>query len=276
MQKFDRSVSLLCWAYNEEPNIAEYLAKASSLMDSTVEDYEIVLIDDGSTDRTYDIAKTVQNNDGRLKIFRNGKNLGSGISHRVAISKASKDFLFWQTVDWAYDISELRKSLEHLKTFDVVQGVRLGAVSGRRRSGALQRLFHLFRWKHLKRRSDSLSKAFVSVVNYLLVRVLFRVPVSDFQNVTFYSTGWIQSVQFEARSAFANPEGLIKAYWSGMTIKEVPIGFIPRQRGVAKGTRFPAIRAAIFDIIRLWFKWTVLGNRGRITKGQVISLDSAC
>jgi glycosyltransferase involved in cell wall biosynthesis len=275
MQKFDRSVSLLCWAYNEEPNIAEYLAKASSLMDSTVEDYEIVLIDDGSTDRTYNIAKTVQDNDGRLKIFRNGKNLGSGISHRVAISKASKDFLFWQTVDWAYDISELRKSLEHLKTFDVVQGVRLGAVSGRRPSGALQRLFHLFRWKHLKRRSDSLSKAFVSVVNYLLVRVLFRVPVSDFQNVTFYSTGWIQSVQFEARSAFANPEGLIKAYWSGMRIKEVPIGFIPRRHGVAKGTRFPAIRAAIFDIIRLWFKWTVLGNRGRITKGQVISLDSA-
>ena len=276
MQKFDRSVSLLCWAYNEEPNIAEYLAKASSLMDSTVEDYEIVLIDDGSTDRTYDIAKTVQNNDGRLKIFRNGKNLGSGISHRVAISKASKDFLFWQTIDWAYDISELRKSLEHLKTFDVVQGVRLGAVSGRRRSGALQRLFYLFSTKHLKRRSDSLSKAFVSVVNYLLVRVLFRVPVSDFQNVTFYSTRWIQSVQFEARSAFANPEGLIKAYWSGMTIKEVPIGFIPRQRGVAKGTRLAAVRAAIFDIIRLWFKWTVLGKRGRVTKGQVISLDSAC
>jgi len=276
MQKFDRSVSLLCWAYNEEPNIAEYLAKASSLMDSTVEDYEIVLIDDGSTDRTYDIAKTVQNNDGRLKIFRNGKNLGSGISHRVAISKASKDFLFWQTIDWAYDISELRKSLEHLKTFDVVQGVRLGAVSGRRRSGALQRLFYLFSTKHLKRRSDSLSKAFVSVVNYLLVRVLFRVPVSDFQNVTFYSTRWIQSVQFEARSAFANPEGLIKAYWSGMTIKEVPIGFIPRQRGVAKGTRLAAVRAAIFDIIRLWFKWTVLGKRGRVTKGHVISLDSAC
>lgn len=273
MEKFDRSVSLLCWAYNEEPNIAEYLAKVSSLLDSTVEDYEIVLVDDGSTDRTYDIAKTVQNHNARLKIFRNGKNLGSGISHRVAISNASKEFLFWQTVDWAYDISNLRQALEHLKTFDVIQGVRLGAVAGR--SGPLYRLLHLVSTEHLKQRSDSVSKAFVSVVNYLLVRLLFRVPVSDFQNVTFYPTKWIQSVQFEARSAFANPEGLIKAYWSGMTIKEVSIGFIPRQRGVAKGTRFPAIRAAIFDIIRLWFSWTVLGKRGRITKGRVISLDSA-
>ena len=49
--KFDRSVSLLSWAYNEEDSILEFLEKATHLMDSTVEDYEIVLIDDGSTDR---------------------------------------------------------------------------------------------------------------------------------------------------------------------------------------------------------------------------------
>jgi hypothetical protein len=192
----------------------------------------------------------------------------------VAISKATKEFLFWQTVDWAYDISDLRKSLEHLKTFDVVQGVRIGAVAGS--SWPLQGLLNLFSSKHLKQRSDSVSKAFVSVINYVLIRLLFRVPVSDFQNVTFYPTKWIQSVRFEARSSFANPEGLIKAYWSGMTIKQVSIGFIPRQHGVAKGTRLPAIRAAIFDIVRLWLKWTVLRKRGRVSKGRVISLDGGC
>lgn len=274
-EKFDRSVSLLSWAYNEELNIADYLARASALMDATVKDYEIILIDDGSTDRTYQIAKSVQKQHPRLKVFQNGTNQGSGVSHRVAISKASKDYLFWQTVDWSYDISDLRRCLEHLKTYDIVQGVRLGARPEERGLGPLQTFLHIFSTAHLNQRSDNVKKALVSVINYVLVRTLFRVPVSDFQNVTFYPTRWIQSVRFEATSAFANPEGLIKAYWNGMTIKEVPIGFIPRRHGVGKGTRLRAIRAAVLDILRLWFKWVIKGGRGDISKGRIIHLEEA-
>ena len=162
-----------------------------------------------------------------------------------------------------------------MKTHDVVQGVRLGASADARGLGALRKLFHIFSSTHLNQRSDNLKKALVSVINYVLVRTLFRVPASDFQNVTFYPTRWIQSVRFEASSAFANPEGLIKAYWSGMTIKEVPIGFIPRRQGVGNGTRFRAIRAAVLDILRLWFKWVVRGRRGPITKGRILHIDEA-
>ncbi|HEY7168084.1 MAG TPA: glycosyltransferase family 2 protein [Candidatus Binatia bacterium] len=266
---------MLSWAYNEELNIADYLARASALMDATAKDYEIILIDDGSTDRTYEIAKSVQRQNPRLRIFQNGRNMGSGVSHRVAISKASKEYLFWQTVDWSYDISELRRCLEHLKTYDIVQGVRLGARPEERRLGPVRRFFHIFSTTHLNRRSDNVKKALVSVINYVLVRTLFRVPVSDFQNVTFYPTRWIQSVRFEASSAFANPEGLIKAYWNGMTIKEVPIGFIPRRHGVGKGTRLRAIRAAVLDILRLWFKWVIKGGRGNVSKGRIIRIEDA-
>ena len=60
LSKFDRSVSLLCWAYNEEASIGAFLERATRLMEETVEDYEIVLIDDGSTDRTYEVASKFQ------------------------------------------------------------------------------------------------------------------------------------------------------------------------------------------------------------------------
>ena len=123
MPKFDRSVSLLCWGYNEEKSIGEYLERAIALMDATVEDYEIVLIDDGSTDRTYEIAKSFQDKHPQLKIFQNECNLNVGISSRRAIQRASKEFLFWQTIDWCYDISDLRQHLEYLKQYDIVQGV---------------------------------------------------------------------------------------------------------------------------------------------------------
>jgi hypothetical protein len=210
-----------------------------------------------------------------LKIFRNGKNLGSGNSSRIAIQKASKEFLFWQTIDWSYDISNLRLFVEYLKTYDIVQGVRIGSVGGNQ--ALLKPLLcirQLLSIEHLSRRSDTIRKGFVSVVNYILIRLLFRVPLSDFQNVTFYPTKWIQSIQFEAKSSFVNPEGLIKSYWSDMTIKEVPIDFLPRRQGVSKGTRINAIKAAIHDILRLWFRWIILGRRGRVKKGKIISVNS--
>jgi len=274
LPRFDRSVSLLCWAYNEEDSIREYLERARQLMESCVEDYEIVLIDDGSTDRTYAIAEAFREEVPRLKIFRNETNLNVGISSQRAIQRASKEFLFWQTIDWSYDISNLRSFLEHLKDCDIVQGVRRTPdVREGISPNSPASLFGLFDVKRLTRRSDTAPKAIVSLINYLLIRLLFQVPLSDFQNVTFYPTKWIQSIRYESKSSFANPEGLIKSYWSGKAIKEVTINFIPRAKGKAKGTRMKAIRNSVGDIFRLWWRWIVLGKRGEIKKGRIYGVS---
>lgn len=272
--KFELSVSLLCWAYNEEDSILEYLERATQLMDSVVEDYEIILIEDGSTDRTYQIAKAFQEKNPRLKIFQNERNLNVGISSQRAIQRASKEFLFWQTIDWCYDISHLRQFLEYLKSYDIVQGVRRKPTDVKFKFiKPFVVILNLLGIKHLTRRSDTVPKAIVSVINYLLIRVLFRVPLSDFQNVTFYPTKHIKSINYESRSSFSNPEGLIKSYWKGMTIKEVPINFISRDKGEAKGTRFRAIKNSVSDIIRLWVKWIVLCGRGYVKKGHIHRLN---
>jgi glycosyltransferase involved in cell wall biosynthesis len=275
MNKFDRSVSLLCWAYNEEDSIQGYLEKATQLMETTVEDYEIVLIDDGSTDETYEIAKAFQEKNSRLKIFKNERNLNVGISSQRAIQRASKEFLLWQTIDWCYDISDLRLFLEYLIAYDIVQGVRRKPVDVKVKFfKPFVSILKLFGMKHLTRRSDTVQKAIVSLINYLLIRLLFKVPLSDFQNVTFYPTRWIQSVKYEAKSSFANPEGLIKSYWNGMSIKEVPINFLPRSRGEAKGTSLKAIANSVKDILKLWFQWVILGKRGEIKKGKIYGVSS--
>lgn len=275
LPKFDRSVSLVCWAYNEEASIGQYLERACALLDETVSDYEIILIEDGSTDGTYELAAEFQAKNPRLRVYRNESNLNVGISSRRAIQKASKEFLFWQTIDWCYDIREIRQFLEHLKTYDIVQGVRRRPVEVRLiLLKPFVAVLHLFGIKHLTRRSDTVTKAVVSVINYALIRLLFKVPISDFQNVTFYPTKWIQSIEFEAKSSFANPEGLIKSHWAGLSIKEVAINFIPRSEGTAKGTRSRAILNSVRDILRLWFVWIILGRRGAVKKGKIIRLTS--
>ncbi len=251
-------LSMLGWALNEAENITEYIERAEKFLASLTDDFELVVIDDGSTDRTAAIVEEHQASRPWLRLHRNGRNRGSGYNTKVAISLARKDYLFWQMVDWSYDLSHLAESLPHLGTdCDVLQGVRQGTVS-------LRGL--------LSHRSDSAYKGLVSISNYLLVRLLFRLPVHDYQNVTVYPRELIQSVSLESESAFTNPECLLKVWWKGATIREFPVAFLKRQRGVAKGTRPAVVLRSIADILRWWWRWMVLGRRPDRGRGRVIAL----
>jgi glycosyltransferase involved in cell wall biosynthesis len=274
LPKFNRSVSLVCWAYNEEELIGDYLARANEILQKTVEDYEIVVVDDSSTDRTYEIVKNLLKDCPQIKLIQNPVNLNVGLSSQKAIMNATKEYLFWQTIDWSYDLSYLRVFLELLKSYDIVAGVRREPVKAADRSmKPILGLLKLFGIKHITRRSDTIQKAIISVINYLLIRLLFNVPLSDYQNVVFYPTRLIQQITFESRSSFSNPEFLFKSYWKGANIVEVPISFLPRQAGKAKGTRPKAIMNSVSDIFRLWFKWIIFGQRENLRKGHIKRLD---
>lgn len=271
-KKFDKGVSFLCWAYNEELLMRDFLFRADRLLRETVEDYEIVVVDDGSTDRTQEIIRLIQSELTHIRLLENPRNLDCGLSLARAVQAATKEYLFWQTVDWAYDISSLRTYLEFLREYDIVTGARSLPVREAdrpfERFGGLQ-LLRLFRIRHITRRSDNIPKALVSLVNYGLIRLLFGVPLSDFQNVTIYPTRLLQPIGHEATSSFANPEGLMKCYWKGARIIEVPISFLPRRVGRGKGTRMRALFASTKDIFRLWFKWVLLGKRNDAGTGTI-------
>ena len=249
------SLSMLGWALNEEESIAGYIDRAGAFLAALTDDYELILIDDGSTDRTWEIAAGCQETRPWLKPYRNEGNRGSGYNTKRAISLATRDYVFWQTVDWAYDIRYLAAALNDLSTVDVLQGVRVDTTSAK---GMVQQ------------RSDNPYKGLVSVVNYRLIRTLFRLPLGDYQNVTVYPRRLIQSVTLETESAFTNPECLLKTWWRGSTFKEVPVPFVKRQRGRGTGTRPGAIAAAIADILYWWLQWVVLRRRSSVARGRVI------
>jgi hypothetical protein len=170
----------------------------------------------------------------------------------------------------------LRIFLELLKSYDIVAGVRRSPVKvadNIKFVKPILGLLKLFGVKHITKRSDTIRKAFVSVINYSLIRVLFGMPLSDYQNVVFYPRKTIQSIEFESTSSFANPEGLLKTYWRGASIVEVPISFMPRTAGEAKGTHSRAIIASVKDIFSLWFKWIIRRKRGPIRKGTIRRFD---
>lgn len=249
LPKFNRSVSLLTWGLNEEALVREFLDRAFTLLDSTVEDFEVIFVNDGSTDCTAEILAAYAAKEPRLKVITNEVNMNVGRSCRRAIAAAGKDFLLWQTVDWSYDIAHLRIFLGLLNHFDVIQGVRPVPI---RLLSYIPVLRSLYR---VRTRSDDLRKALVSLGNYYLLRILFGVPFHDFQNVTIYPRALIQSVELTGDSSFLNPECLLRTYERGATFLEVPIPFIRRTQGQAKGTKLSSIMRSIRNIVKAWLKW---------------------
>src|SRR6266851_4650771 len=252
------SFSMLGWALNEEENVAEYIYRAEAFLRSMSDDFELILIDDASTDRTRDLIVEHQKTRPWLRLVVNEHNRGAGYNAKRAISLATKEYLFWQPVDWSYDISKLPESLPLLRQYDILQGFREKPTS----LGDL-----------LKRRSDTPYKGFVSIANYLMVRVLFNLPLHDCQNVTLYPLPLIQSVRLECESAFINPECLLKTWWKGASFKEFPAPFLRRERGKSRGTKPLQIVIAVRDILLYWFRWIVMNGRQDRKRGTVSYWD---
>ena len=242
------SLSMLGWALNEEENVAGYIDRAGAYLHALTDRYELIVIDDGSTDRTWSMMTEAQRTRPWLKPYRNERNRGSGYNTKRAISLATQDYVFWQTVDWAYDIRGLAAALPQLNEVDVLQGVRVGTASA---SG-------------IGRRSDNAYKGVVSIVNYWLIRLLFRLPF------TVYPRTLIQGVTLETESSFTNAECLLKTWWRGATFREVEVPFLKRERGRSTGTKPRAIVNAIRDILTWWTRWVLLGRRPDRKRGRIL------
>jgi glycosyltransferase involved in cell wall biosynthesis len=264
--KFDRGVSLLAWGYNEGLLVEPFLTRAIDLLNAAAADWEIIFVDDCSTDRTPELLHAFAAREPRLKVIRHERNMNVGIACRTAISHASKEFFFSQTVDWSYDIGKLRIFLELLKYFDVVQGVRPVPIRLLSYIPVVRTIYRV------RRRSDTLYKAVISLTNYYVLRLLFSAPFHDFQNLTFYRTETIRELEIIGRTSFVNPELLLKSYYRGASFIEVPIRFIPRTEGLAKGTKLKSVARAAIDTVKNWIAWGLhfrLRHRDPVTSRRI-------
>ncbi|HWI17400.1 MAG TPA: glycosyltransferase family 2 protein [Vicinamibacterales bacterium] len=246
---FRPAISMLGWALNEEQNIAEYVSRAEVFLSAISDDFELIVIDDGSTDRTWALMTELARKHAWVKPLKNDGNRGPGYCYRRGIQAATKQYFMAQTVDWAYDIDAFKPHIAKLQQFDVLQGVRPGEYT----------------IAALRERSDSFYKGVVSLTNYTLIRVLFQLPFGDFQNVTICPVRLAQPLRLESEGSFTNPEVMMKLYWGGASFLQVPVTFQKRGKGKGTGTRAGQIIRSIRDIIASWLSWVVLSrypNRG--------------
>jgi glycosyltransferase involved in cell wall biosynthesis len=232
------AVSIVLPAYDEEPNIDQAIAEATAAGERLFREHEIVVVDDGSRDRTADLVRQVAGRDPRVRLVQHKQNRGYGEALRTGFLDARLDFVFFTDADLQFDLNELEEFLQYAGTVDVVAGYRLN------RQDPLQRRLMAYAWN-------------------LLVRVLFYVPVRDIDCAfKLFDRRVLREVHIESVGAMVNTELMVKLGRAGASVVEVGVHHRPRRAGQARGASPRVILTALREVRRMRRRLATLDGRG--------------
>jgi glycosyltransferase involved in cell wall biosynthesis len=121
----DQPISVVLLAYHEEPHLEAVVAEWTALLDDLTRDYELIIVDDGSTDRTAVLAEGLVVRFPRLRVLRHPEHRGQGAALRTGLGAASMPLLFYTTADRQYQPADLRRLLTEIDKVHLVSGFRL-------------------------------------------------------------------------------------------------------------------------------------------------------
>jgi len=222
------SISIILPAYNEEKNISRAIEASDKVLASLACDYEIIVVNDGSSDGTEEVVRQLSRGRTNLRCLSHDKNLGYGAALKTGLKKAGKDLLFFTDSDLQFDITELTELMKWIDTHNIVIGYR-------------------------KRRMDHPGRKILGWGWTMLVRVLFGLTVKDIDCAfKLFRKEVIDSISIDSIGAFVNSEILIRATSRGHTIKEVPVTHFPRLNGKAMGAHPRIIIKALHELSKMY------------------------
>jgi glycosyltransferase involved in cell wall biosynthesis len=232
--KMVNQLSVFLPAYNEEKMLAETTHKIVEVLQKVVDDYEIIIINDGSKDKTGQIADKLAFENKKIKVIHHSPNRGYGAAVKSGTYAARYPWVVLFDSDGQFDFREITKFFEKQKETkaDIVWGY------------VLER-----KVPFVRKMNTSLWRFLVSLVFGLNVRWidcgfrLFRKEVAD----------KIPKLESE-RGAFISSEFLIKAKRSGFKITEVLVHHYPDIGGGSTGADLKVIIKSFVDLFRLWKK----------------------
>jgi glycosyltransferase involved in cell wall biosynthesis len=222
------SLSIVLPAYNEEAVIARTVEGVDEVVRRLADDYEIIVVDDGSRDATGQRLAELRGRFPRLRVETHMRNRGYGSALATGFSAARKELVFLTDGDKQFDVAELAGFLPEMDDrTDLVIGWR------RNRADPPLRLFNAWGWK-------------------LLVNSLFGYTARDIDCAfkLFRREVW-ESFPVYARGATFSAEFLVKARRLGFRVKELPVRHLPRTAGSPTGARPRVIVRAFVELFRL-------------------------
>ncbi len=238
--KKNLSLSVFFPAYNEEANIADSVRQAESVLKSITPTYEIIIVNDGSKDRTGEIADTLAQKDSHVKVIHHNPNQGYGAAVWSGMKAAQYDYVFFTDADLQFELSELVDLVKYIPEYQVVLGYRA------KRRDPFMRLLNAKSWN-------------------LLNRFLFGLRVKDIDCAfKLFDRQVLEDLPIKSRGAMMSAELLIRLQRQGIKFKEVPVTHLPRIAGSPTGAKPAVILRAFKELIQ-----TYRGDLGNVTVRQV-------
>jgi dolichol-phosphate mannosyltransferase len=242
--KVSKSVSVIIPIYNEEKIIESAIKQCIDALEEGFEDYELIIVNDGSKDSTQSIIERLCKENKHILLLPNYVNLNQGISVQRGMVAASKDYIVHNGIDLPLKPSEIKNEIEKIGDTDVLIFER------KTYSGATT-------WRLL-----------TSNINILLRRLLFPQLASGFKDMNFtqiYRGAIIKEIIPLAKSpAFTTPEMIIRARLKGYKIKTVDAEFVERKSGKGSLGKPHDIVWTIYDMIRFrYLLWIGIERHGK-------------
>jgi glycosyltransferase involved in cell wall biosynthesis len=224
-----KSITVAMPAYNEAENIEAMIEDVIQVMNPLADDYEVIVVDDGSGDGTAQVVRSLEQRYPRVRLVQHQVNQGYGAAVFSGLTSASKELVFFTDSDRQFDLREIEKLLDLIHKADLVVGYRTP------RRDPFMRKLNGWGWSALVTLLFGYTARDIDCAFKLMRREVIE-QIKD---------------KVASRGATFSAEFLVRAKRAGFRIREVPIhGHRPRVAGSQTGARPDVIIRAFKELIR--------------------------
>jgi len=233
---FQESISIIIPLFNEEEIIEHSVELVMQDLNRLFDDYELILIDDGSTDGTKDILNSYSKQyPGKIVVFSHETNMGVGVGILTGIELAQKKYLMTNFADIPFETSDLEWIFKK-----VLEEQADGCVVVRE-----------------NRSANSPFRKLTSYTNYCIIKTLFGTPFKDFQFVQLYRTDLVDALKIESRDLFIPPEIMIKLNDYGYKLIQCVTTFHKRPGGDSKYGKLKYFIRTLIDHLKFFWRYRI-------------------
>lgn len=235
------SLSIIFPAYNDGGTIASMIATAKIVAEEVTNDFEIIVVNDGSLDYTADVLKEMQKKYAELIVIQHETNRGYGGALISGFSTAKKDWIFYTDGDAQYNPLELCKLVGAL-------GRGIDAVNGYKTS-----------------RGDSWMRIFIGRLYHHFVKFMFGIRIRDVDcDFRLIPTQIMREIELKSMSGSICLEMVKKIESAGYVFAEVPVSHYTRKYGVSQFFNVKRILKTLNQLIHLY--WTLIIKKEHLQK----------
>jgi glycosyltransferase involved in cell wall biosynthesis len=230
------SLSVFFPAYNDAPSLPDLIARTFDTLDPLVEDFEVIVVNDGSYDKTGEVLEELRARFApRMRVVTHEKNRGYGGALRSGFAASTKDLIFYTDGDGQYDVSELPKLLE-LMTDDV------GLVNG-----------------YKLERNDPRHRILIGHAYNRFARCLFRIRIRDVDcDFRLIRRSLLEEIRLFSTSGTICVELVRKLELSACRVVETGVHHYPRLHGRSQFFRFRSLLKTFYQLAKLYLGFCLL------------------